>query len=30
MASVLEKAWWWLLVAVALVTPLLMLTGLLY
>jgi hypothetical protein len=28
--SVWQKAWWWLLIAIVLATPVLMLTGLLY
>jgi hypothetical protein len=30
MASLWERAWWWVLVAIALTAPVLMLTGLLY
>jgi hypothetical protein len=30
MTTMWQRAWWWLLVAVALTSPVLMLTGLLY
>lgn len=30
MEDVLHKAWWWVLVAIALTAPILLLTGLLY
>jgi hypothetical protein len=29
-ANVLHRAWWWILVAIALTAPILMLTGVLY
>jgi hypothetical protein len=30
MTAVFQKAWWWVLVAVVLIAPILILTGLLY
>jgi hypothetical protein len=30
MPTMFEKAWWWVLVAIVLTAPILMLTGLLY